>query len=147
MSDYNSAKTVYDKDKAKYDADKVKYEADKNAQIQKQKEYEAEKAEKQKEIDSVNSQNEAIKARNKAKVDAYNNAIKTGDQKWQAGQSNPETVSGPMNGKYTKPENWTNLKSTTINGLKVVAEGTVKAERSEERRVGKECRSRWSPYH
>ena len=24
---------------------------------------------------------------------------------------------------------------------------TVKATRSEERRVGKECRSRWSPYH
>src|SRR2546430_4261926 len=24
---------------------------------------------------------------------------------------------------------------------------TVKSERSEERRVGKECRSRWSPYH
>ena len=26
-------------------------------------------------------------------------------------------------------------------------EKIVKAERSEERRVGKECRSRWSPYH
>ena len=25
--------------------------------------------------------------------------------------------------------------------------GPVTAERSEERRVGKECRSRWSPYH
>ena len=25
--------------------------------------------------------------------------------------------------------------------------GLVNAERSEERRVGKECRSRWSPYH
>ena len=25
--------------------------------------------------------------------------------------------------------------------------GQAKAERSEERRVGKECRSRWSPYH
>ena len=25
--------------------------------------------------------------------------------------------------------------------------GTSRAERSEERRVGKECRSRWSPYH
>ena len=24
---------------------------------------------------------------------------------------------------------------------------TAEAERSEERRVGKECRSRWSPYH
>ena len=23
----------------------------------------------------------------------------------------------------------------------------IEAERSEERRVGKECRSRWSPYH
>ena len=26
-------------------------------------------------------------------------------------------------------------------------ESTEKATRSEERRVGKECRSRWSPYH
>ena len=25
--------------------------------------------------------------------------------------------------------------------------GTASGERSEERRVGKECRSRWSPYH
>ena len=28
-----------------------------------------------------------------------------------------------------------------------VSAGTIKAIRSEERRVGKECRSRWSPYH
>ena len=27
------------------------------------------------------------------------------------------------------------------------AKGGLKARRSEERRVGKECRSRWSPYH
>ena len=26
-------------------------------------------------------------------------------------------------------------------------EGAIKGMRSEERRVGKECRSRWSPYH
>ena len=26
-------------------------------------------------------------------------------------------------------------------------DGTIKKVRSEERRVGKECRSRWSPYH
>ena len=31
--------------------------------------------------------------------------------------------------------------------LKVLAEGIVERIRSEERRVGKECRSRWSPYH
>ena len=29
----------------------------------------------------------------------------------------------------------------------VTRNGTPTAERSEERRVGKECRSRWSPYH
>ena len=28
-----------------------------------------------------------------------------------------------------------------------VRKRTIRAERSEERRVGKECRSRWSPYH
>ena len=27
------------------------------------------------------------------------------------------------------------------------AEGDALGRRSEERRVGKECRSRWSPYH
>ena len=28
-----------------------------------------------------------------------------------------------------------------------IFEKSMKARRSEERRVGKECRSRWSPYH
>src|SRR5256885_13201582 len=31
--------------------------------------------------------------------------------------------------------------------IKDVARSNVAAQRSEERRVGKECRSRWSPYH
>ena len=34
----------------------------------------------------------------------------------------------------------------TDKDLNVLAQSPV-AERSEERRVGKECRSRWSPYH
>ena len=29
----------------------------------------------------------------------------------------------------------------------VIAENGIEIVRSEERRVGKECRSRWSPYH
>src|ERR1039458_3031736 len=29
----------------------------------------------------------------------------------------------------------------------VTAQPTIKTSRSEERRVGKECRSRWAPYH
>ena len=33
------------------------------------------------------------------------------------------------------------------NGLKFFSSQGIKLSRSEERRVGKECRSRWSPYH
>src|SRR3989441_1308314 len=32
-------------------------------------------------------------------------------------------------------------------GLTTASIGDIRADRSEERRVGKECRSRWSPYH
>src|SRR2546425_13145743 len=32
-------------------------------------------------------------------------------------------------------------------GMEKIAEGMTYNQRSEERRVGKECRSRWSPYH
>ena len=53
---------------------------------------------------------------------------------------------------------WDNIKCTNIRVIGVPEEkekkkGTEKileeiiVERSEERRVGKECRSRWSPYH
>ena len=33
------------------------------------------------------------------------------------------------------------------NAKKVIKDGVAIVTRSEERRVGKECRSRWSPYH
>ena len=40
------------------------------------------------------------------------------------------------------------LKKQEIQKIKVIATAIkFMAERSEERRVGKECRSRWSPYH
>src|SRR5256885_8888290 len=40
--------------------------------------------------------------------------------------------------------NWTTLtQSPVINGYIY----SLQSPRSEERRVGKECRSRWSPYH
>ena len=34
-----------------------------------------------------------------------------------------------------------------LTDLQIKLEGAERKERSEERRVGKECRSRWSPYH
>ena len=35
----------------------------------------------------------------------------------------------------------------SIPASKVLEDGYGQSSRSEERRVGKECRSRWSPYH
>ena len=35
----------------------------------------------------------------------------------------------------------------SVSEVKVPEQNTVTDDRSEERRVGKECRSRWSPYH
>ena len=43
---------------------------------------------------------------------------------------------------------YSKVYSAGLNGLeaqKIIVEADV--SRSEERRVGKECRSRWSPYH
>ena len=34
-----------------------------------------------------------------------------------------------------------------IKGQRTIVVGDCSCKRSEERRVGKECRSRWSPYH
>ena len=43
------------------------------------------------------------------------------------------------------------VETVVIQGVggtaKAIASGCAFLERSEERRVGKECRSRWSPYH
>src|SRR3712207_7169020 len=44
----------------------------------------------------------------------------------------------PHTNRPTPPEDFGLLEAVYV---------TIKDERSEERRVGKECRSRWSPYH
>ena len=50
---------------------------------------------------------------------------------WEKGQDNALIGGAPS---------WTYLLGLSIHFLVIVL-------RSEERRVGKECRSRWSPYH
>src|SRR3989449_9760655 len=46
---------------------------------------------------------------------------------------------------YTGDAAHLRVEAMAIHREKIVAVGTTR--RSEERRVGKECRSRWSPYH
>src|SRR3989442_9638919 len=54
-----------------------------------------------------------------------------------------------INGDGTYKTTWTTrLVARPARGGRLEMSGTVVANgRSEERRVGKECRSRWSPYH
>ena len=56
--------------------------------------------------------------------------------------------------KYSNPMQVARVQKVVVSmGVGAAArdskliEGAVKDLRSEERRVGKECRSRWSPYH
>ena len=42
---------------------------------------------------------------------------------------------------------WYGADAAIAHGLELAAQGADIVDRSEERRVGKECRSRWSPYH
>ena len=45
-------------------------------------------------------------------------------------------------------KNWTrNQKIIIVSAVVVFIAAVIVIARSEERRVGKECRSRWSPYH
>src|SRR3989440_6784300 len=60
---------------------------------------------------------------------------------------------GPAIDGHLLPGYWINSNLTAKEQLILVADieiedpSVFEEERSEERRVGKECRSRWSPYH
>ena len=53
-----------------------------------------------------------------------------------------------MGSTFTVTESAINLGNTQVSGITVgIRRLGFTVVRSEERRVGKECRSRWSPYH
>ena len=70
-----------------------------------------------------------------------------------------ERVVGALGKKDKKPQNYQNgerlydnqnvclLLNISKRTLQRYRDNGLKYHRSEERRVGKECRSRWSPYH
>src|ERR1019366_3350999 len=63
----------------------------------------------------------------------------TVDMTWKDGKLTSATLRSPVAAKATVRFNGRTLTVTLPGGRGV--------QRSEERRVGKECRSRWSPYH
>ena len=54
----------------------------------------------------------------------------------------------PLGFDFNEPKNGLLLTSYNYNRDEIdFGERLILEDRSEERRVGKECRSRWSPYH
>ena len=55
----------------------------------------------------------------------------------------------PLKAPWRRPEPELLPVPAAVRGfrIRVDLQGTKPDDRSEERRVGKECRSRWSPYH
>ena len=73
--------------------------------------------------------------------------IRGWDSNWYGGKSYGDTLL-----EDSKIRNYLNARLAKASVSRIVIERTLKlititAERSEERRVGKECRSRWSPHH
>src|SRR2546430_15818261 len=59
-------------------------------------------------------------------------------------------AAGGINGRklaYTFEDSQSDPRQSVAIAQKFVSDPKIVMERSEERRVGKECRSRWSPYH
>ena len=56
----------------------------------------------------------------------------------------PEIFNTDQGSQFTSTDFTGVLKA---HGIKISMDGKGRCWRSEERRVGKECRSRWSPYH
>ena len=59
-----------------------------------------------------------------------------------------DKLSGAIKKATDKIANAIFLDKTLVDSVvKDLQRSLIEADRSEERRVGKECRSRWSPYH
>src|SRR3712207_4693429 len=65
---------------------------------------------------------------------------------WELMRSEPYVKAlGALTGNQAVQQVKAGLKAIYLSGWQVAADANL--ARSEERRVGKECRSRWSPYH
>ena len=81
------------------------------------------------------------------------------DQETEEEESNPDIVSQGWTAAdnfgslpdyihiYKSPENLAGKKAIAYIAVADMSKAKFEVLRSEERRVGKECRSRWSPYH
>src|SRR2546421_8391241 len=83
-------------------------------------------------------------------IGTYSQAIRAGDTLYLSGQipldpATMQLVTGDIEAEIRRV--FENLKAVAEAAGGSLAHAVKMNVRSEERRVGKECRSRWSPYH
>ena len=66
---------------------------------------------------------------------------------WKMNQALSEAVHAAETANRAKSTFLSNMSHDIRTPMNAIIGFTTLAVRSEERRVGKECRSRWSPYH
>ena len=66
---------------------------------------------------------------------------------WETAWGQPVTTKAMIDSVKAQGFNVLRVPVTWEGKFGEAPDYTIKADRSEERRVGKECRSRWSPYH
>ena len=97
----------------------------------------------------VQAQRAAAERRVLATDDERNEALRRGDPATlERIYANDYTLVTSLGQVRTKAEQINELRSGQLRYLTIeILDRQIRMYRSEERRVGKECRSRWSPYH
>src|SRR5256885_16983876 len=79
-------------------------------------------------------------------LDSLGDAAKAELERQQVGAS-PVQVRYNVHVRYEGPDSALAVPFGGLDDIQAAYESAYRQRRSEERRVGKECRSRWSPYH
>ena len=89
---------------------------------------------------------EAIKEESKKYLETNDSKNTTIQNLWDAAKA---VLRGKFRAiqSYVKKQEKSQINNLTLHLKELEKEKQTKPKRSEERRVGKECRSRWSPYH
>src|SRR3712207_5806530 len=96
-------------------------------------------------IERPYSAEDVVRLRGAVRIE-YTLARMGAERLWELMHKEPYVKAlGALTGNQAVQQVKAGLKAIYLSGWQVAADANL--ARSEERRVGKECRSRWSPYH
>ena len=95
-------------------------------------------------VQAVETCKQLVRMFNDKKIDVIRVGLQNTEEICEPGSNQSEVVAGPFHPAFRQLVESGLWYDAIVEKIKKL---NVKVKRSEERRVGKECRSRWSPYH